>query len=272
MRGELGEIDRVGLRVRITPAYAGRTARSTPQAWRHPDHPRVCGENRKGAAPGQVFSGSPPRMRGELGVVAEKHHDTRITPAYAGRTVCLPVRAIRRADHPRVCGENITEFGLGVGRSGSPPRMRGEPPPRDRRSCPIGITPAYAGRTQPQESAAAACTDHPRVCGENEGWRWWGLRYLGSPPRMRGERLPRSDSAFPEGITPAYAGRTLAEHPPEGRSPDHPRVCGENPEVKECTAVLIGSPPRMRGERHRDDDALDNRRITPAYAGRTESP
>ena len=52
----------------ITPACAGKTAtylRSFLERW---DHPRVCGENRRSFCPFQSSEGSPPRVRGKLGV------------------------------------------------------------------------------------------------------------------------------------------------------------------------------------------------------------
>ena len=71
--------------VGITPAYAGkRTARfirKTP-FW---DHPRLCGEKlatRKSAA---AALGSPPPMRGKVGMGVDESEKMGITPAYAGK-------------------------------------------------------------------------------------------------------------------------------------------------------------------------------------------
>ena len=49
-------------------------------------------------------------------------------------------------------------------------------------------------------------------------------------------------------ITPAYAGRTPGGRLAPCQSPDHPRVCGENPVARLTRPAGVGSPPRMRGE------------------------
>ena len=50
---------------------------------------------------------------------------------------------------------------------------------------------------------------------------------------------------------------------------DHPRVCGENPEMAVCYLDNGGSPPRVRGKRECCALKSVNHRITPACAGKT---
>ena len=52
-------------KVRITPAYAGKSSCSAYCGRGRKDHPRVCGEKRKCAAQHIRTLGSPPRMRGK---------------------------------------------------------------------------------------------------------------------------------------------------------------------------------------------------------------
>ena len=54
------------------------------------------------------------------------------------------------------------------------------------------------------------------------------------------------------------------------RAKDHPRVCGENPKRPERCNLRHGSPPRMRGKLDDIPAKQRERRITPAYAGKTE--
>ena len=90
---------------RITPAYAGKSALSASGGVHRRDHPRLCGEKRK-LSRLLIFSlGSPPPMRGKGSTEDRLIVFYRITPAYAGKRVCLaPVRLLVR-DHPRLCGE-----------------------------------------------------------------------------------------------------------------------------------------------------------------------
>ncbi|SBM43983.1 Hypothetical protein PFR_JS2_1824 [Propionibacterium freudenreichii] len=272
MRGELAGGIAGGPAARITPAYAGRTSSRSSRRRAGRDHPRVCGENLGppfGTPPG---AGSPPRMRGELRQIGDLHHGIRITPAYAGRTSDARSLHSDPGDHPRVCGENWCSLFRLSRESGSPPRMRGElfsallllPPER--------ITPAYAGRTIAKSALLWAGPDHPRVCGENSFTAEDAMEQGGSPPRMRGEPQRSGRRVGGNRITPAYAGRTWPDPRRWHRDRDHPRVCGENRAVPFPEARASGSPPRMRGERGPVAPGVCRPRITPAYAGRTDSP
>ena len=91
--------------------------------------------------------------------------------------------------------------------------------------------------------------DHPRVCGENYE--------------------VATDSFGAEGITPAYAGKTLRQRVNDCLYKDHPRVCGENRHTHDEDKIPEGSPPRMRGKPYRQYAEGATLRITPAYAGKT---
>ena len=212
--------------------------------------------------------GSPPRMRGKVHQLREAAQFGGITPAYAGkRWTRLPSRAAMR-DHPRVCGEKRSA-GLG-GRDGlgSPPRMRG----KDRKDTDDAgierITPAYAGKRQPDGQRRQLHRDHPRVCGEKSLPPRPMRAQRGSPPRMRGKGHGKMCSLGLNRITPAYAGKRLGETSRPLIVEDHPRVCGEKINALAPAAADTGSPPRMRGKaaiRFRPPGGLG---ITPAYAGK----
>ena len=65
-------------------------------------------------------------MRGKVRSAVQRHVYNRITPAYAGKSMCQWLFRRDRGDHPRLCGEKSTicnplEVGIG-----SPPPMRGK--------------------------------------------------------------------------------------------------------------------------------------------------
>ena len=131
----------------ITPACAGKTRRCTPAKRLNRDHPRVCGENMRAGLHLIGGMGSPPRVRGKQRHSAALCPLSGITPACAGKTrapSCTPVCA---GDHPRVCGENVSNRLLRRFRRGSPPRVRGKHPIRAAHVKHPGITPACAGKT-----------------------------------------------------------------------------------------------------------------------------
>ena len=110
--------------------------------------------------------------------------------------------------------------------------------------------------------------DHPRVCGEERPRTRRPIPPSGSPPRMRGRAPLDKPQSVGEGITPAYAGKSMYRTIETPWSRDHPRVCGEEFHLGEGSPKQKGSPPRMRGR------ASSRRRIgapvgiTPAYAGK----
>ena len=173
MRGEVLLFPTLGRACGITLAWAGRSCTPSgcrPRSW---NHPRGCGEKAlklrmpipsiglpckcKGKAVSIAACvkelGSSPQVRGEA-------HSSRcrcgwyvIIPAGAGRSLQSDRGAVRRRDHPRVCGEKSPTGPFPRWRVRSPPRMRGEVILRKNSHAAIGITPACAGR-RPQRGDA----------------------------------------------------------------------------------------------------------------------
>ena len=153
-----------------------------------------------------------------------------------------------RKDHPRVCGEKTSAGSPQAFLIGSPPRMRGKGVKHRDGRVRVGITPAYAGKSRTLGTGGSGRRDHPRVCGEKGFCIRCTARMVGSPPRMRGKVYLLCLLPIRTGITPAYAGKSLAQCFVRFSLRDHPRVCGE----KFCKWLqepnTMGSPPRMRGK------------------------
>ena len=153
-------------RLRITPAYAGKSDKLRLVLNCQWDHPRVCGEKTGTAWRWLMVTGSPPRMRGKAQRLLNHSDPLRITPAYAGKRLAGLLEDIREQDHPRVCGEKSPRGHCLCYPIGSPPRMRGKAS-FFRCLCPgDGITPAYAGKSPASHRTFSKTRDHPRVCGE----------------------------------------------------------------------------------------------------------
>ena len=86
-------------------------------------------------------------MRGKPVLVKNGIVNKGITPAHAGKTPMILVKARECQDHPRACGENVRQKSLVTNVLGSPPRMRGKPNFRLRLKSGSRITPAHAGKT-----------------------------------------------------------------------------------------------------------------------------
>ena len=134
-----------------------------------------------------------------------------------------------------------------------------------------GSPPRMRGKVLALASLMLCHRDHPRVCGEKQAAVALPQPVLGSPPRMRGKACLTLIIRLLLGITPAHAGKSLPavlKCPP---TRDHPRVCGEKRRVRSWRALLLGSPPRMRGKVVLSSENPLCRGITPAYAGKSRS-
>ena len=70
-------------------------------------------------------------------------------------------------------------------------------------------------------------------------------------------------------ITPAYAGKSALRGSLTVMVQDHPRVCGEKTVFRTNGPTTEGSPPRMRGKVIKQVLEMLDKRITPAYAGKS---
>ncbi len=85
---------------------------------------------------------------------------------------------------------------------------------------------------------------------------------------MRGKGKPTSRNDFPNGITPAYAGKSRRLFCGFVYVTDHPRLCGEKNIEMISKISHHGSPPPMRGKVRVGEAYSRAYRITPAYAGK----
>ena len=132
-----------------------------------------------------------------------------------------------------------------------------------------GITPARAGNTSSKLPVIMTGWDHPRACGEHREHSLCFLRWLGSPPRVRGTLGRASLCHQWSRITPARAGNTWKVYRKRCTYQDHPRACGEHATCQNNGIEPIGSPPRVRGTPDSPQEHSRHLRITPARAGNT---
>ncbi len=132
-------------------------------------------------------------------------------------------------------------------------------------------TPACAGRTPTSRPGPRSWTDHPRLRGENVTQDVFTSSDLGPPPPARGEPETVVLEDGVDRTTPACAGRTRRRLSGRGGRSDHPRLRGENPSARPSAGPAAGPPPPARGERSWCGVLPEDRRTTPACAGRTRA-
>ena len=91
---------------RLIPAWAGKTARLPSASTTRGAHPRMGGENVEIIDDQQDPIGSSPHGRGKRKRRKGPRHPQRLIPAWAGKTILLPVTQPLITAHPRMGGEN----------------------------------------------------------------------------------------------------------------------------------------------------------------------
>ena len=169
------------------PRMRGKSAHVPAAFRRSRDHPRVCGEKQTVSTTSPAALGSPPHVRGKVVISRYLRLLSRITPACAGKRGTRRQSVQGAKDHPRMCGEKKLTFDAGQLIPGSPPHVRGKVCLVLAQSFELGITPACAGKRQPDRRRPRVHQDHPRMCGEKAAELIAAAPSKGSPPHVRGK-------------------------------------------------------------------------------------
>ena len=171
----------------ITPAYAGKRARPKTPPLTPRDHPRMCGEKPADYVGYKLAKGSPPHVRGKVLYDDIELKNRGITPACAGKSTGMVIEAVRKEDHPRMCGEKNIWVVDAITSTGSPPHVRGKALLNSSKNLFSRITPACAGKRLLQSFYDTRGWDHPRMCGEKADTAAACALCWGSPPHVRGK-------------------------------------------------------------------------------------
>ena len=192
----------------ITPAWAGKSILTLIPIPPRLDYPRVGGEEDDSAHALVRTFGLPPRGRGRVFTSGRHGRDSRITPAWAGKSFAVCARVCATWDYPRVGGEECdVNPGVCV-LQGLPPRGRGRVIANGFDARARRITPAWAGKSVRAVDDRARRKDYPRVGGEEDCSTTTTCPCLGLPPRGRGRVRRCLGRHWWESITPAWAGKS----------------------------------------------------------------
>ena len=92
----------------------------------------------------------------------------------------------------------------------TPPRARGRQNALTVSRRVVRITPACAGKTDPNRPEPAVSRDHPRMRGEDADAIAGRAGKGGSPPHARGRPGFGGEGTVAPGLTPACAGKTCS--------------------------------------------------------------
>ena len=229
----------------------------------------MCGEHQNASRLSHGPLGSSPHVRGALRPSATIGLGCGIIPACAGSTCPSRPSAATAGDHPRMCGEHRICCQSCKISTGSSPHVRGALVQDFLQGLSTGIIPACAGSTVSWRIRRPPCRDHPRMCGEHNGWKDKAALYLGSSPHVRGARAGRLCGVPRSGIIPACAGSTPSNTTPRATTRDHLRMCGEHADGNKTIQGAKGSSPHVRGALHDHRISILFLGIIPACAGST---
>ena len=166
-------------------------------------------------------------------------------------------------------GEKNFSFCISNLTRGSPPHGRGKDAVRVGNCAGIGITPAWAGKSEHRDELRTIGEDHPRMGGEKLPRKFTKAANPGSPPHGRGKVNLSILEGADTGITPAWAGKSMQAALRSSSAGDHPRMGGEKMPFALVTAPESGSPPHGRGKVNTVTNSVPSVRITPAWAGKS---
>ena len=104
--------------------------------------------------------------------------------------------------------------------------------------------------------------------GEKQLQRSGRRLQLGSPPHGRGKELSGVAHHYGDGITPAWAGKSVFALSARLLAKDHPRMGGEKWIIHQIFISQLGSPPHGRGKVQISCALAVPFGITPAWAGK----
>ena len=214
-------------------------------------------------------AGSSPRGRGKPALTITRPGALGLIPAWAGKTRAGDTRVPDVAAHPRVGGENVVTSAVGESGIGSSPRGRGKQSDAPTTPPNAGLIPAWAGKTLSRRGDGLGGSAHPRVGGENHSPFSAPASSVGSSPRGRGKRRGGLFAHVDEGLIPAWAGKTIPALVASVEPGAHPRVGGENTNVRKGLNALAGSSPRGRGKPPTALSSICRFGLIPAWAGKT---
>ena len=268
-RGKPQVGDLSAARLRLIPAWAGKTTPTLARTLKCGAHPRMGGENARIASLRLRLAGSSPHGRGKPGSGAMVMVLSGLIPAWAGKTLCSCSWRVQSSAHPRMGGENVLGILTTRCMLGSSPHGRGKPAQALAAGGRQRLIPAWAGKTPPRTAGGPPCPAHPRMGGENGTQPPDPSGVGGSSPHGRGKRRPSSPTRSPARLIPAWAGKTPCSRVPSASWPAHPRMGGENAYACPVGFCLAGSSPHGRGKRCRRARRRRRGGLIPAWAGKT---
>mgnify|MGYP001409645962 CR=1 FL=1 len=239
------------LPVETPPLTRGRRSERFRSRQEFRKHPRLRGEDWIENDPAVLAGGNTPAYAGKtmpFKLLPEPSPET--PPLTRGRRLPDALQRAGTRNTPAYAGKTKTTIGTAHFPQETPPLTRGRLDHMTDGTLRQRNTPAYAGKT----------------IFTLEGIE----RYVETPPLTRGRPSARSLASFSCRNTPAYAGKTRCEECRKAFGQKHPRLRGEDWELRWEEVPVQETPPLTRGRPGDKITSIRPNRNTPAYAGKTK--
>ena len=254
---------------RFTPTRVGKSAGRPVVRPGAAVHPHACGEIGFAFAHNILQCGSPPRVWGNHDAHGRGDCRSRFTPTRVGKSHQSVTPADSSTVHPHACGEIWPAAPTSTLITGSPPRVWGNRVLRQQHLVGDRFTPTRVGKSMSGASSTSRRSVHPHACGEIGRPRSRCVRRRGSPPRVWGNPDSVRLVAGRKRFTPTRVGKSGLMSPMLFSNAVHPHACGEIASVMSSQARIVGSPPRVWGNRAAGTDPMAAPRFTPTRVGKS---
>ena len=195
----------------------------------------------------QTCWGLSPHVRGSL-----RHPDgygVRVgsIPACAGEPATSDGNREPSGVYPRMCGGAHPAVGVGPGRQGLSPHVRGSHCAMRPEVMIKGSIPACAGEPAAMRPEVMITRVYPRMCGGAPYSAAGGLLVEGLSPHVRGSRRRICSDEHIYGSIPACAGEPRTGLPCQPLPWVYPRMCGGAEIHDEKKLMIEGLSPHVRG-------------------------
>ena len=153
------------------------------------DHPHAYGDKSKKSGRAEGFTGSSPRVWGQVDININAQKTPRIIPTRMGTRLASLCDTMLSGDHPHAYGDKSWSFAPADSVAGSSPRVWGQVDGKSKATFEKRIIPTRMGTRDLECKQAILKWDHPHAYGDKEVSDIADEMSDGSSPRVWGQEL-----------------------------------------------------------------------------------
>ena len=197
------------------------------QSIKSEDHPHAYGDKSFSKICEPLFTGSSPRVWGQVDCRYKAVSLSGIIPTRMGTSKIVLEENYVEEDHPHAYGDKALALRAIKKGSGSSPRVWGQAISAEVLTMFIGIIPTRMGTRFSASKTFVSRWDHPHAYGDKDMLSISPIYEDGSSPRVWGQDCLKGDTCALCGIIPTRMGTRLLKLWGCGNWQDHPHAYGD---------------------------------------------